>query len=76
MCFTINHMYRLLYYCVVSIDVLYYSTGVILRDSHGVAQVRYITGNKILRVLKAKGNFLNKLDLLSCTGVAKKTATI
>nr|AAX48889.1 S13 [Suberites domuncula] len=29
--------------------------GVILRDSHGVAQVRHITGNKILRVLKAKG---------------------
>ena len=29
--------------------------GVILRDSHGVAQVRLITGNKILRILKAKG---------------------
>merc|ERR1719186_807814 len=29
--------------------------GVILRDSRGVAQVRFITGNKILRVLKAKG---------------------
>lgn len=29
--------------------------GVILRDSHGVAQVRHITGNKILRILKAKG---------------------
>mgnify|MGYP003573152974 CR=1 FL=1 len=29
--------------------------GVILRDSHGVAQVRWVTGNKILRVLKAKG---------------------
>merc|ERR1712142_1391665 len=29
--------------------------GVILRDSRGVAQVRYITGNKILRILKAKG---------------------
>ena len=27
----------------------------ILRDSHGVAQVRYVTGNKILRILKAKG---------------------
>ena len=32
--------------------------GVILRDSHGVAQVRYITGNKILRILKAKGIFV------------------
>merc|ERR1712212_1421373 len=29
--------------------------GVILRDSHGVARVRFITGNKILRILKAKG---------------------
>merc|ERR1712080_565449 len=29
--------------------------GVILRYSHGVAQVRFITGNKILRILKSKG---------------------
>merc|ERR1711872_255426 len=29
--------------------------GVILRDPHGVAQVRFVTGNKILRILKAKG---------------------
>merc|ERR1712045_707147 len=29
--------------------------GVILRDSHGVAQVRNVTGNKILRILKSKG---------------------
>ena len=29
--------------------------GVILRDSHGVAQVRSVTGKKILRVLKALG---------------------
>merc|ERR1711874_968177 len=29
--------------------------GAILRDSHGVAQVRFVTGNKILRILKAKG---------------------
>jgi len=29
--------------------------GVILRDSHGVAQVRFVTGNKVLRILKAKG---------------------
>ena len=28
--------------------------GVILRVSHGVAQVRHVTGNKILRILKAK----------------------
>uniref|UniRef100_A0A8C5QXQ3 Small ribosomal subunit protein uS15 n=1 Tax=Leptobrachium leishanense TaxID=445787 RepID=A0A8C5QXQ3_9ANUR len=29
--------------------------GVILRDSHDVAQVRFVTGNKILRILKSKG---------------------
>eukprot|EP00126_Sphaerothecum_destruens_P001676 Sdes_comp15082_c0_seq2m3880 len=29
--------------------------GVILRDSHGVAQVKNVTGNKILRILKTKG---------------------
>lgn len=26
-----------------------------MRDSHGVAQVRFVTGSKILRILKAKG---------------------
>jgi len=29
--------------------------GVILRDSHGIAQVKNVTGNKILRILKANG---------------------
>ncbi|KAA8646970.1 hypothetical protein EYZ11_000142 [Aspergillus tanneri] len=29
--------------------------GVVLRDSHGVAQVRTVTGNKILRILKSNG---------------------
>nr|ACO15393.1 40S ribosomal protein S13 [Caligus clemensi] len=29
--------------------------GVILRDSHGVAQVRFVTGNKILRILRSEG---------------------
>lgn len=28
--------------------------GVVLRDTHGVAQVRRVTGNKIVRILKAK----------------------
>lgn len=31
--------------------------GVILRDSHGIAQVKFITGSKILRILKAHGMF-------------------
>ncbi|CAD5192312.1 unnamed protein product [Musa acuminata subsp. malaccensis] len=29
--------------------------GVVLRDSHGIAQVKSITGSKILRILKAHG---------------------
>ncbi|KAI0597000.1 40S ribosomal protein S13 [Biscogniauxia sp. FL1348] len=29
--------------------------GVVLRDSHGIAQVRIVTGNKILRILKSNG---------------------
>ncbi|VEL31172.1 unnamed protein product, partial [Protopolystoma xenopodis] len=29
--------------------------GVILRDSHSIPQVRWVTGNKILRILKSKG---------------------
>lgn len=32
--------------------------GVILRDSHGIAQVKSVTGSKILRILKAHGIFL------------------
>ena len=29
--------------------------GVTLRDSHGIPQVRFVTGNKILRILKSQG---------------------
>lgn len=29
--------------------------GVILRDSHGIPQVRFVAGNKILRILKSNG---------------------
>lgn len=29
--------------------------GVILRDSHGIAQVKSVTGSKILRILKGHG---------------------
>ena len=29
--------------------------GVVLRDTHGVAQVKNVTGNKILRILKSNG---------------------
>ncbi|KAF8331300.1 ribosomal S13/S15 N-terminal domain-containing protein [Cantharellus anzutake] len=29
--------------------------GAILRDSHGIPQVRFVTGNKILRILRSEG---------------------
>jgi small subunit ribosomal protein S13e len=29
--------------------------GVLLRDSHGIPQVRFVTGNKVLRILKSSG---------------------
>ena len=29
--------------------------GVILRDSHGIGRVKNVTGNKVLRILKANG---------------------
>lgn len=29
--------------------------GVLLRDQHGIAQVNSVTGNKVLRILKAQG---------------------
>ena len=32
--------------------------GVLLRDSHGIAQVKSVTGNKILRILKGQGEHL------------------
>lgn len=32
--------------------------GVVLRDSHGIAQVKSITGQKILRLLKKSGELL------------------
>ena len=33
--------------------------GVMLRDSHGIAQVKAVTGSKILRILKSQGAYLN-----------------
>lgn len=32
--------------------------GVLLRDQHGIAQVKSVTGNKILRILKSQGEYL------------------
>jgi len=36
--------------------------GVILRDSHGIAQVKSVTGSKILRILKAHGMIFSISD--------------
>lgn len=46
--------------------------GVILRDSHGIAQVNSVTGSKILRILKGHGMHLHlfySTFLLFCTKV-------
>merc|ERR1712173_531103 len=48
--------------------------GVILRDSHGVAQVRFITGNKILRIMKKKGRGTTIPEDLYC--LIKKAVNI
>ncbi|RWW30393.1 hypothetical protein GW17_00005031 [Ensete ventricosum] len=37
--------------------------GVILRDSHGIAQVNSVTGSKILRILKAHGTSLHDVSV-------------
>lgn len=44
-----------MYVCSFQCKIYVFVSGVILRDSHGVAQVRFVTGNKILRILKSKG---------------------
>lgn len=33
--------------------------GVILRDSHGISQVKAVTGSKIVRVLKKNGKWMD-----------------
>jgi hypothetical protein len=41
--------------------------GVILRDSHGIAQVNSVTGSKVLRILKGHGSTWNPNFLAFCT---------
>jgi hypothetical protein len=41
--------------------------GVTLRDSHGIPQVRFVTGNKILRILKSNGACFNDRLLIPNT---------
>jgi small subunit ribosomal protein S13e len=41
--------------------------GVILRDSHGIAQVNSVTGSKVLRILKGHGSIWNPNFLAFCT---------
>jgi hypothetical protein len=38
--------------------------GVTLRDSHGIPQVRFVTGNKILRILKSNGTSASCLHIV------------
>ena len=51
----LHHILQFVCLFGVGIYTYYPLSGVILRDSHGVAQVRFVTGNKILRILKSKG---------------------
>merc|ERR1711879_811662 len=37
--------------------------GIVLRDSYGVAQVKSVTGNKIVRILKSVNLALNRKDM-------------
>lgn len=34
--------------------------GVILRDSHGISQIKSVTGSKVVRILKKNGKLLIK----------------
>ncbi|KAI2999661.1 hypothetical protein CBS147346_7500 [Aspergillus niger] len=50
--------------------------GVVLRDSHGVAQVKTVTGNKILRILKSNEQqlgpgleYIRRFDFSQVTGL-------
>lgn len=36
--------------------------GIILRDSHAIAQVKNVTGNKIVRILKANGTGITQSE--------------
>lgn len=45
-----------------------------MRDSHGVAQVRFVSGNKILRIMKAMGLAPNLPEDLYC--LIKKAVAI
>jgi len=59
---------------VMTCCAVWSGSGVILRDSHGVAQVRHVTGNKILRILKAQGLAPNIPEDLYC--LIKKAVSI
>jgi len=48
--------------------------GVILRDSHGIPQVKFVTGNKILRILKTNGGFLFSRVLKERSGKGRASA--
>ena len=42
--------------------------GVVLRDSHGVPQVKFVTGNKILRILRTTGeSSLSREETSGCS---------
>ncbi|ELW63181.1 40S ribosomal protein S13 [Tupaia chinensis] len=51
----ISHDMKELIYKLAKKGLTLSQIGMIPRDSHGVVQVRFVTGNKILRIFKYKG---------------------
>merc|ERR1712160_205924 len=44
--------------------------GVVLRDSHGIPQVKMVAGNKIVRILRSQG--LAHPSLRTCTALSRR----
>ena len=49
--------------------------GVILRDSHGIGQVKSVTGSKVLRILKGHGMITGYLPL-ECYQIVRLSNTV
>jgi small subunit ribosomal protein S13e len=45
--------------------------GVVLRDSHGVPQVKGVTGNKVLRILKTNGESGDRDETRQASGASE-----
>jgi hypothetical protein len=55
-----------LYACVLCVGLTPSQIGVLLRDQYGIPQVRFLTGRKILRVLKKNGISMSVVNRTNC----------